>query len=179
LVSQLHFEVDYWGESVRNYLFMVFWLVLIPVVHAQDVTDEVAPAVKQSNVLISKARGLALEIRASARDLATFRDPQWEALTALQIAAAATDAKTSLDNLHRCAACSETGIARLVVGDHPDAHKYLIAGLVEIGIEAVAGHYLRNHIPKNKWYWRCVWTLPQGLSLYAHAHAGIHNVSVR
>jgi len=158
---------------------MVFSLVLIPAVHAQDFTDVALPTAKQSNLLISKARGLALEVRASVRDLATFRDPEWEALTALQIAAAATDAKTSLDSLHRCAACSETGIARLVVGDHPDAHKYLIAGLVEIGIEAVAGHYLRNHIPKNKWYWRCVWTLPQGLSLYGHARAGFHNVSVR
>ena len=44
--------------------------------------------------------------------------------------------------------------------------------------EAVAGHYLRNHGPSQKWYWRFVWTLPQSLSLYGHAQASIHNARV-
>lgn len=180
LVSWLQLAIDDWeGDSVRNCFFMALWLALIPVAHAQDVTGGAVPAAKEPNLLISKAHALAFETKAAVRDLATFRDPQWEALTVSQIAAATIDAKTSLDNFRRFPTCEEIGISRLIVGPHPDAQKYLIAGLLEISVEAVAGHYLRNHGPKQKWYWRFVWALPQGLSIYEHAHADFHNVSVR
>jgi hypothetical protein len=151
----------------------------MPVAHAQDVTGGAVPAAKEPNLLISKARALAFETGATARDLETFRDPGWEGLTILQIGAATIDAKTSLDNFRRYPTQDEIGVSRLVVGRHPDAHKYLIAGLIEISIEAVAGHYLRNHGPIRKWYWRYVWTLPQGLSMYEHAHSDFHNINVR
>jgi len=100
-------------------------------------------------------------------------------LTLAQIAASTADAQTSLANLRRCPNCLETGSSRLVVGAHPDAHKYIIAGIVEIGIEAVAAHYLRNHGPVKKWYWRYVWTLPQSISLYEHTRADFHNAGLQ
>jgi hypothetical protein len=59
-----------------------------------------------------------------------------------------------------------------------DAHKYIIGGILEIGIEAVTTHYLRNHDPTRKWYWRALWTLPQSLSVYGHARAAIHNAAL-
>jgi hypothetical protein len=158
---------------------MALWLVLIPVAHAQNVTDRAVPAGKESNLLISKVRALAFETGAAARDLATFRDWKWQALTVSQIGAATIDARISLNFFKRYPDAEEIGISRLVVGRYPDAHKYLIAGLLEISVEAVAGHYLRNHGPKQKWYWRYIWTLPQGLSIYEHARADFHNVSAR
>jgi hypothetical protein len=136
------------------------------------------PAGRQDNVFVAVSTGLAVETRATARDLVTFRDRNWSLLTLAQIAASTADAQTSLHNFHICTACEETGISRFVVGRRPDAHKYIVAGFVEIGVEAVAAHYLRNHGPTRKWYWRLVWTLPQSLSLYEHTHASFHNADL-
>jgi hypothetical protein len=118
------------------------------------------------------------EVALTAHDLATFRDPKWTILTLAQIAAASADGWTSLHNLQHCAMCEETGPSRFVVGRRPDAHKYIIAGLVEISVEAVAAHYFRNHGPTRKWYWRYLWTLPQGISLYEHTRASLHNAAL-
>jgi hypothetical protein len=136
------------------------------------------PAGRQNNVLMAVSSGLAAETRATARDLVTFRDRNWSLLTLAQIAASTADAQTSLHNFHRCPTCEETGISRFVVGRRPDAHKYIVAGIIEIGVEVVVAHYLRNHGPKRKWYWRLVWTLPQSLSLYEHTQASFHNAGL-
>ena len=137
------------------------------------------PATKDSGALEIVAGGLATETGAAARDLVTFRDRKWTLLTVAQIGAATADAETTLYNFHRCPACVEKGIARLVVGRRPDAHKYAIAGLIEIRVEAVAAHYLHNHGPVRKWYWRYIWTLSQTFSLYEHTRADFHNAGVR
>jgi hypothetical protein len=137
------------------------------------------PAAKNSRAFGAVASGLVAETGATARDLVTFRDRRWTLLTIAQIGAATADAETSLHNFHRCPACVEKGIARLVVGGRPDAHKYIIAGLIEISVEAVAAHYLRNHGPIRKWYWRYAWTLPQTFSLYEHTHADFHNAGLQ
>src|SRR6267378_1985466 len=84
---------------------------------------------------------------ATARDLVTFRDPKWTFLTIAQIAAATADTETSLHNFRICPRCVEIGISRLVVGRRPDAHKYALMGVVEIGVEAVTAHYLHKHGP--------------------------------
>ncbi len=123
--------------------------------------------------------GLVAETGATAEELATFRDPKWTFLTIAQIAAATADAETSLHNFRACPTCMETGISRLVVGRRPDVHKYAIAGIVEIGVEAITAHYLRNHGPIRKWYWRTVWALPQTFSLYGHTRADIHNAGLK
>jgi hypothetical protein len=114
-------------------------------------------------------------IQNRARDFATFRDKQWEILTFAQIGAATADAETSLYNIRHDPTIREIGISRFIIGSRPDAHKYIVAGLVEITSEAVAGHYLRNHGPVRKWYGRAVWMLPQSFSLYEHTRASIHN----
>lgn len=136
------------------------------------------PAGRDPNVFAAVSSGLAAESKATVRDLVTFRDPRWTLLTVAQIAAATADAETSLHNFHRCPTCLETGISRLVVGRRPDLHKYAIAGLVEIGVEALTAHYLRNHGPIRKWYWRYIWTLPQSFSLYGHTRANFHNIGL-
>jgi hypothetical protein len=133
------------------------------------------PAGTQNNLFAAITYGLIAETRATGRELATFRDPDWTILTLAQIAAASADAKTSIDNLHRCPGCFESGISRFVVGRRPDTHKYIVAGVIEIGVEAVFAHYLRRHGPIRKWYWRYVWSLPQTFSLYAHTQAAFHN----
>jgi hypothetical protein len=152
-------------------------LMLPPVGRAQNLVEKVQPGAAREDILITKARVLGSELRATARDFVTFRDPQWEALTLAQIAAATADGATSLHNLHRCSYCQEIGTSRFVIGRHPDAHKYVLAGLVEIGVEAVAAHYLRHHGPVRKWYWRYAWTLPQSLSLAEHTRASFHNAN--
>ena len=114
----------------------------------------------------------------SAQDFVTFRDPAWSALTFAQIGSSSADLLTSLDNLHSCPNCIETGVSRFFVGERPDAHKYIIGGAVEIGLEAVAAHYLRNHGPKQKFYWKLLWALPQTFSLADHAYAAGHNASL-
>ena len=152
--------------------------LMIPLVgHAQNLVEKVQPRATSEGLLITKARGLSSELRATARDFATLRDPKWQALTLAQIAAATADGATSLHNFHRCSYCQEIGSSRFVIGRHPDAHKYMLAGLVEIGVETVAAHYLRHHGPAQKWYWRYAWTLPQGFSLLEHTCAAFHNAN--
>jgi hypothetical protein len=158
--------------------FLVVALLVTVRVHAQDFTS-IQPAARERNLFAAVSRGLAAETRATARELATFRDPKWTLLTLAQIGAATADAKTSLNTFHRCPSCEEVGLSRLVVGRHPDAHKYIVAGLIEIGVEAVAAHYLRHHGPTRKWYWRYVWTLPQSFSFSEHTHAAMHNAGLR
>jgi len=163
---------------MKKTLILAAVLVVTASVGAQDFVAS-QPAGRDSNVLTAASLGLAAETRAAARDLATFHDPEWTLLTIAQIAAASADVKTSLDVFHRCPTCFEAGTSRLVVGIHPDMHKYAIAGLVEIGVEAVAAHYLRSHAPTQKWYWRYVWTLPQTFSLYGHTRADFHNAGLK
>jgi len=160
-------------------LLVLLALMIPPVGRAQNLVEKVQPGAPREGLLITKARGLSSELRATARDFATFRDPKWEALTLAQIAAATADGATSLHNLHRCSYCQEIGDSRLVIGRHPDAHKYMLAGLVEISVEAVAAHYLRHHGPVRKWYWRYAWALPQSFSLAEHTAAGFHNADAK
>jgi hypothetical protein len=158
--------------------FLLLLVLMIPLVgRAQNFVEKVQPGTTREGLLITKARGLGSELRATARDFATFRDPKWQALTLAQIAAATADGATSLHNLHRCSYCQEIGSSRFVIGRHPDAHKYMLAGLVEIGVEAVAAHYLRHHGPARKWYWRYAWALPQSFSLAEHTRASFHNAN--
>jgi hypothetical protein len=140
--------------------------------------ESVHPAGIVTNMFLSKPVGIAREVRSAARDFATFRDPQWSVLTIGQIGAGTADMVTSLNNLHSCSSCQEVGPARFFIGAHPDAHKYIVGGILEIGIEAVTAHYFRNHGPARKWYWRALWTLPQSLSLYEHTRAANHNAAL-
>jgi hypothetical protein len=149
-------------------------ILVSPIAYAQQI-EKVQPAGTARNDLLSKPIGVAREVAAAARDFATFRDPQWSALTIAQIGAASADAVTSLNNLHSCSRCSETGVSKFFVGRHPDAHKYILGGAIKIGVEAVAAHYFRTHGPIRKWYWRALWTLPQSFSLYEHARAAQQN----
>lgn len=159
---------------MRHSYLLAAALLIGPGVHAQQV-EKVQPAGRARNPRLAKPIGLAEEVAAIARDFATFRDKQWSILTLAQIGAAAADAQTSLNNLHNCLSCSEVGVTRFFVGAHPDAHKYIVAGIIEIGVEAVAAHYFRNRGPSRNKYWRLLWTLPQSISLYEHAHAANHN----
>ena len=138
--------------------------------------EGVQPSGRKRGGLFAAPRGVAGEVAATARDFATFRDKQWEILTFAQIGAATADAQTSLYNIRNDPSIREIGVSRFFIGSRPDAHKYIVAGLVEITLEATAGHYLRNHGPVQKWYWRAVWTLPQSFALYEHTRASIHNV---
>jgi len=137
------------------------------------------PARRASSEFGAIAGGLVAETGGAARDLVTLHDPKWAFLTIAQIGAATADAETSLHNFHRCPTCVEKGIARLVVGGRPDAHKYIVAGLIEISVEAVTAHYLRNHGPVRKWYWRYLWAVPQTFSLYEHTRADFHNAGLQ
>jgi hypothetical protein len=162
---------------MKKILLLAATLLITASLSAQEFV-RTQPAGRDHNLFAAASKGLAGETRAAARDLLTFRDPQWTLLTIAQIAAASADAKTSLNVFHRCPTCVEAGISRLVVGIHPDIHKYAIAGLVEIGIEAVAAHFLRSHGPR-KWYWRCVSILPQSFSLYGHTRASFLNAGLK
>jgi len=158
-----------------------FWLMLAFLVAsdagAQEV-EKVQPAGNVRNALTAVPLGLARQYRLSARDLVTFRDPQWSVLTIAQIGAATADAVTSLNNLNHCVGCAETGASRIFVGRHPDSHKYLIAGIIEGNAEAVTAHYFRSRPSSRKWYWRVLWTVPQSLSLYEHARASKENTAI-
>jgi len=162
---------------MKKILILAATLVITASVGAQDFVRS-QPAGRDRSGLKAASGGLVAETGAAARDLVTFRDPQWTLLTIAQIASASTDARTSLDVFHRCSTCLETGTSRLVVGSRPDVHKYAIAGLVEIGVEAVAAHYIRSHGPQ-KWYWRYVSMLPQAFSLYGHTRASFHNTGLK
>jgi len=136
------------------------------------------PRPKFREAVFSAPVGIVREVRAASQDFITFRDPAWSALTFAQIGSSSADLLTSLDNLHSCPTCVETGVSRFFVGERPDAHKYIIGGAVEIGLEAVAAHYLRNHGPKQNFYWKLLWALPQTFSLADHAYAAGHNASL-
>lgn len=163
--------------------FVLLLALAIPLVgqaqtSSENLVERVQPSAPARGFLLPKVRGLGSETKATVQDLVTFRDPKWEALTLAQIAAAAADAHTSLQSLHRCSYCQEVGSSRFLIGSHPDAHKYLLAGLVEVSVEAVAAHYLRHHGPVQKWYWRWVWALPQSSSLVEHTRASFHNAGI-
>lgn len=157
------------------------WLVLVllfcPIVRSQQ-TENVPILADVRNVILSKPLAVTREVASASKAFARFRDPQWSALTIAQIGAASADAATSLNNFQRCPACLETGFSKYFVGEHPDAHKYVLAGAMEIGAEAVLAHYFRNRGPKNKWYWKALWSLPQSFSLCAHARAAEHNTAL-
>jgi hypothetical protein len=145
--------------------------------HAQEL-DKVQPTAEVQRIILATPFGIAREVKDAVRDFATFRDPQWSVLTLAQIGAASADAATSLNNLQSCPSCTEVGPARIFLGTRPDAHKYITAGILEVGIEAVTAHYFRNHGPIRKWYWRALWTLPQSLSFYEHVRASQHNAAL-
>jgi hypothetical protein len=163
---------------VRRIRWLAVALLLSSIVRAQEVA-KVQPAAALHNALLAVPLGAARELKYSVRDFATFRDPQWSILTIAQIGAATADAVTSLNNLNHCLTCTETGTARVFVGQHPDAHKYIVAGIIEIGVEAVTAHYFRNRGPARKWYWRMIWSLPQSSSLFAHASASYQNAALK
>lgn len=156
---------------------LVLLLGLFTLSRAQQI-EKVQPAEAAKQPLLSKPLGIFHEVGTSARDFAEFRDPQWSVLTLGQIGAASADAVTSLNNFHACPNCVETGPAHFFIGTRPDAHKYVTAGIFEIGVEAVTAHYFRNHGPIRKWYWRTLWTLPQSFSLFEHARASQHNAAL-
>jgi hypothetical protein len=164
-------------ENMKHISALALVLLIASSARAQHF-ENARPAGKEHGALLAIPRGVAGEVAATAKDFATFRDKQWEILTFVQIGAASADAETTLYNLHHCATCQEAGVSRYIVGSRPDAHKYIIAGMIEITVEAVAGHYLRNHGPVRKWYWRYIWTLPQTFSLYEHAQGSMHNIGV-
>jgi hypothetical protein len=153
-------------------------VLLAPPINAQEI-EKVQPTGAVHSSLARIPLGVAREFKVSARDFVTFRDPQWGVLTLAQIGAATADAVTSLHNLNRCSSCVETGPSRFFVGEHPDAHKYIIAGIIEVSAEALTGHYLRRREFSRKWYWRMLWTLPQSVSLYEHAQASNHNAKLQ
>jgi hypothetical protein len=163
---------------VKALIWLVAVISLVPRAHGQEF-EKVQPTAEARGRFGAIPVGLAGEVKRSFWDFATFRDPQWSSLTLAQIDAATGDAVTSLNNLHGCAYCEETGPSRIFVGRHPDAHKYVLAGLVEISVEAVTTHYARSHGPMRKWYWKALWTLPQSVSLYEHARATYHNAALR
>ena len=159
-------------------VLVVLVFLLLPVARSQQI-EKVQPAPPVRSELLSKPLGLAREVRATARDLVTFRDPQWSVLTLAQIGAAGADEATTLNNFRICASCTEIGASRFFVGQRPDAHKFIIGGAIEIGIEAVAAHYFRNHGPKQKLYWKALWALPQSFSLFEHAQAAHYNATLK
>ena len=162
---------------MKQSCWLALALLLSPAASAQQI-EKVQPVSAVREAILSKSRGIARETAATSRDLVMFRDPQWSALTIAQIGAASADAVSSLNNLHSCPSCFETGVSRLFVGQRPDAHKYILGGAIEIGVEAVTAHYFRNHGPIRKWYWRALWALPQSFSLYEHARATQYNVAL-
>ena len=145
---------------------------------AQDI-EKPKPAGAVHHQVFSVPLAVADQIAISARDFATFRDPQWSVLTLVQIGAGTADAVTSLNYMRTCHNCIEIGPSRLFVGKHPDAHKFYTAGAIEITVQAVAAHYFRAHGPIRKWYWRALWAAPQSLSLYEHARAAQKNAALK
>jgi hypothetical protein len=176
---------------LRKTFLIAIFLFAIPAARSGELYERVLPAPPSHKLPFSIPLALATETKATVRDLATFRDPQWDALTIAQIVAAVADEKTSLAAFRHDPYSGEVGVSRLVVGVHPDAHKYVIAGVMEIGVEAVFAHYLHNHgrdpdglhgprkafradgepASAPKWYWRALWALPQSISLYGHTRA--------
>jgi hypothetical protein len=170
------FILNRW-KSMKDISAFVLVFLIASSVSAQHF-EAAQAAGKEHGAILAIPRGVAGEIGASARDFATFRDKQWKILTLAQIGAASFDTETSLYNFRRSPTIREIGVSRFVIGARPDAHKYIIAGMIEITVEAVAGHFLRNHGPTRKWYWRYIWTLPQSFSLCEHMQSGMHNTGV-
>lgn len=171
------------GSMTRVFQLAAAFVLLASVGHAQEIervepSAKIQPAGAIRSRLISVPRNVAREFKLSATDFVTFRDREWSILTLAQIGAGTADAVTSIENLNHCSSCRETGPSKIFVGEHPDAHKYIIAGVVEISAEAVTDHYLRRHEAPRKWYWRVLWTLPQSLSTYEHARASRHNTTL-
>jgi hypothetical protein len=158
----------------------IWWLAMAllfsPIAQSQQI-EKIKPSTAVRNALLLKPVGEAREVKATARDFVTFRDPQWSVLTLAQIGAASADAVTSLNNLHSCPGCYENGLSTFFAGQRPDAHKYIIGGAIEITIEAFTAHYFRTHGPK-KLYWKALWALPQSFSLYEHARGARHNAAL-
>ena len=140
-------------RALRRLRWLAIALFFPAFAHAQEI-EKVQPAGTFRKALLSKPLGFAREVAATGHDFATFRDPQWSILTIAQIGAATADGVTTLNNLHSRPSYSEIGVSRFFVGAHPDAHKYIVAGIVEIGVEAVAAHYFRSRGPARKWYWK-------------------------
>jgi hypothetical protein len=162
---------------MKHGCWLVMALLVSPIAYAQQI-DKVQPVAAVRDTILSKPLGIAREVAATSRDFVMFRDPQWSVLTIAQIGAASADAVTSLNNLHSCPSCWENGVSRFFVGQHPGAHKYIIGGAIEIGVEAVTVHYFRSRGPARKWYWKALWTLPQSFSLYEHIQATRHNTAL-
>jgi hypothetical protein len=162
---------------MKHAYWLAIALLLSPIAQSQQI-EKVQAVTPVRNWLFSKTSGVARQVKTTAMDFVTFRDPQWSVLTIAQIGAASADGVTSLNNLHSCPSCTETGPSTIFVGQRPDAHKYIIAGIVEIGVEAVAAHYFRNRGPKQKLYWKILWELPQSLSLYGHIRGARHNAAL-
>jgi hypothetical protein len=161
---------------VKHAILISAILFTVHAAHCGELYERVLPAGSTQTKALRIPLRLAEESRDTVRELISFRDPGWDALTAAQVAASLADARTSLTVFERKPNFGEVGVSRYVVGVHPDAHKYILAGAIEIGVEAIAAHYLRNHGPVRKWYWRSLWMLPQSLSLYGHAEAAIANL---
>lgn len=153
-------------------------LLVASIAHAQEI-EKPKPAGTVRNGVLRIPLAVTHEVAFAGRDFATFRDPQWSALTLAQIGAGTADAVTSLNYMRTCHGCIEIGPSRIFVGQHPDAHKFYTAGAIEITVEAVAAHYFRTHGPIRKWYWRALWTVPQSLSLYEHARAAQQNAALK
>jgi hypothetical protein len=153
-------------------------LLLASIAHSQEI-EKPKPAGTAHHGVLGVPLAVAGQVAIAGRDFATFRDPQWSVLTLAEIGAGTADAVTSLNYMHMCHHCVEIGPSRIFVGQHPDAHKYFIAGAIEITVQAIVAHYFRNHGPMHKWYWRALWTVPQSLSLYEHARAAQQNATHR
>ncbi len=163
---------------MKRFCLLVLSLLLASIAHAQDIEKPKPAGIAHKGVL-GVPLAVADQVAIAGRDFATFRDPQWSALTLAQIGAGTADAVTSLNYIHACHHCLEIGPSRIFVGQHPDAHKYFTAGIIEITVESVAAHYFRTHGPIRKWYWRALWSVPQSFSLYEHTRAARHNAALK
>jgi hypothetical protein len=172
------------GVTMRHICWQVMTVLVVlvllrsPVARSQQI-EKVQPTGPVRGELLSKTLGVAREVKATARDFVTFRDPQWSVLTIAQIGAATADEVTTLNNFRVCPTCSEVGVSRFFVGQRPDAHKFIIGGAIEIGVEAIAAHYFRYHGPKQKLYWKALWALPQSFSLFEHAQSAHYNATLK
>jgi len=162
-------------DIVRTILSIVLALAIAPCAHAQRRGAARAGFAARRGWIVTRARGLATEIKETAHDLVLGNDWKWRALMLAQIGASIADAKTSLDNSCICPACQESGPAALLVGRHPDAHNYLLAGILEVTAIAVTSHFAREHSPHAARWTRDVWLALPAASLYVHSHSALQN----
>ena len=169
-------------QTLKESFKRIYWLALVlltaSIAHAQDI-EKPKPAGTAHHGALEMPLAVADQVAIAGRDFVTFRDPQWSVLTLAQIGAGTADAVTSLNYMRTCHRCVEIGPSRFLVGQHPDAHKFYIAGAIEITVQAVTAHYFRTHGPIRKWYWRALWSVPQSLSLYEHARAAQKNAALK